>query len=121
MSASRDRAAGLAVVAVLAFVGGCTGLITGHFHRLPRQPPYPEVRAFPLPHHVPKYEGGISLRFAMAHDVTHERFPRHGEAYYRERNRLARRALAERRTQPDDAYFGLCDDLGAGLDYLKQD
>jgi hypothetical protein len=121
MSASLGRAAGLAIVAVLAFIGGCTGLIVGYFYRLPGQPSYPEVRAFPLPHHVPRYEGGVSLRFAMAHDVIHERFPRHGEPYYRERNRLARQALAEKRRQPDEAYFGLCDDLGAGLDYLRQD
>src|SRR5262245_41322264 len=47
----------------------------------------------PLPHHFPKYPGGVSLRFAMVHDVIHERFPWHGRAYYEERNRRVREAL----------------------------
>ncbi len=79
---------------------------------------------FPLPHHIPKYEGGISLRFAMVHDVIHERYPKHGRDYYEERNRLARRALSEEdagRRQgeaPTPAYFALKDDLGVGLERL---
>jgi hypothetical protein len=121
MSAPLSRAAGLAVVATLAACGGCAGLITGHFYRLPGQPPRTEVREYPLPHHVPKYEGSISFRFAMAHDAIHERYPRHGEAYYRERNRLVRKELAEKEGQHDDAYLALFDDLGAGLGALKDD
>jgi hypothetical protein len=121
MSAPLSRAAGLAVVAVLASCGGCAGLIAGHFYRLPGQPSRREAREYPLPHHVPKYEGGISFRFAMAHDVIHERYPRHGEAYYRERNRLVRKELAEKEGRQDDAYLALFDDMGAGLDALKDD
>src|SRR5262249_30044 len=45
----------------------------------------------PYPHVVPKIEDGASLRFAMVHDVLHERFPRHGRAYYLERNRLVQK------------------------------
>ncbi len=119
MSGVLRPAALLAVVALLAFIGCCSGLITGEKIRLPGQAD-PVIREFPLPHHVPKYKDGISLRFAMVQDVIHERFPRHGEAYYLERNRQARKTLAEKGLH-DDAYFGLCDDLGAGLDYLKQD
>jgi hypothetical protein len=115
-----SRGAALAVVAVGAIIGLCAGLSFGHSHRLPGQAPSEEVREYPLPHHVPKYEGGISLRFAMVHDVIHERLPRHGEAYYQERNRLARQGLAEHTGPHDDASFALFDDLGAGLDYLKQ-
>jgi hypothetical protein len=37
-------------------------------------------RVYPPPHHVPKYLDGISLRFAMVHDVLHGRYPRHGKA-----------------------------------------
>ena len=37
---------------------------------------------YPLPHHIPKYSGNLTLRFAMVHDVIHERFPRHGPDYY---------------------------------------
>jgi hypothetical protein len=121
MSAPLSRATGLAVVAVLAAAGLCAGLILGHFYRLPGQPPRLEVREYPLPHHLPKYEGGISFRFAMAHDVIHERYPRHGEAYYRERNRLVRKELADKEGALDDAYLSLFDDLGAGLDALKDD
>jgi hypothetical protein len=75
------------------------------------------VEHTPLPHHVPKYPGGLSFRFAMAHDVLHERFPKHGPAHYQERNRLTREKLAK--LAPDDpARFPLEDDLGAGLDRL---
>src|SRR5262245_34885730 len=44
----------------------------------------------PLPHHVPKYPGVASLRFAMVHDVVTERYAKHGPTYYEERNRLTR-------------------------------
>src|SRR4051794_14512572 len=45
------------------------------------------VSLYPQPHQVSKYPDGVSLRFAMVHDVIHDRYPRHGAAYYRERNR----------------------------------
>jgi hypothetical protein len=105
---------------ILAHVGGCAGLLTAASYPLPGRPPPHVIREYPLPHHIPKYEGGISLRFAMVHDVIHERYPRHGEAYYRERNRLARQGLASGRLH-DEAFFALFDDLGAGLDALKDD
>jgi hypothetical protein len=119
MSPSLRQAVGLAVIAFAACFGGCTGLIAANRYHYANMTPSPGVRAFPMPHHIPKYEGGVSLRFAMVHDVIHERFPRHGVAYYRERNRLARKTLTEKPAA--EVYFGLCDDLGAGLDYLKQD
>ena len=80
----------------------------------PRQPVY-----YPLPHHVPKYPGGVSFRFAMAHDVLHERYPKHGPAHYRERNRLTREKLAKLPAD-DPATFPLTDDLAAGLTRLGQ-
>src|SRR5205823_3677559 len=121
MKARLSREFGLFIVAVSTVCGGCGGLVVGHSYRLPGQRPRVEIREYPLPHHIPKYEGGISLRFAMVHDVIHERYPRHGEAYYRERNRLARQGLAEAGRPHDEAYFALFDDLGAGLDALKDD
>lgn len=96
MNSPLTRAAGLAVVAILVVCGGCAGLFVGNFYRLPGQRPRTEIADYPLPHHVPKYEDGIPLRFAMVHDVIHERYPRHGEAYYRERSRLVRQQLANR-------------------------
>jgi hypothetical protein len=115
-----SRSWALAAVTLPAIIGGCAGFIAGAIYRLPPEQSA-AVREYLLPHHIPKYEGGVSLRFAMVHDVIHERFPHHGEAYYRERNRLARQALAEKKGHYDDAAFGLVDDLGAGLDFLKQD
>jgi hypothetical protein len=120
MSTPLSRAAGLTIVALVTICGGCGGLFVGHFHRLPGQRPRVEIGEYPLPHHVPKYEGGITLRFAMVHDVIHERYPRHGEAYYGARNRLVRQELADRPGRHDDVYLALFDDLGAGLDALKE-
>jgi tetratricopeptide (TPR) repeat protein len=82
-------------------------------------------RTYRHPHCVPKYPGGISFRFAMAHDVIHERYPRHGKAYYAERNRRARQQLAKevkavRSGRPSVKYFELLDDLGVGLEALGQ-
>src|SRR5262245_13670718 len=75
-------------------------------------------RESPLPHHVPRYPGSLTFRFAMAHDVLHERFPRHGQDYYNERNRIVEESL-RKETPVDKAgtahYFALLDDLGVGL------
>jgi len=84
----------------------------------------PEEAEFPLPHHVPKYPGNVSLRFAMVHDVIHERFPTHGPEYYKARNREARQALEKLQPKPKgeqaDQYFRLQDDLGVGLEFLGE-
>jgi hypothetical protein len=87
---------------------------------------YQPYHAYPLPHCIPKYPGGVSLRFAMVHDVLHERYTRHGDAYYAERNRRVREAMqkieAEQGPNPtSNQYLALFDDLGAGLDALKDD
>jgi len=72
-----------------------------------------------LPHHHPPTEGGASFRFAMAHDILHERYPKHGPAFYIERNRLARERLKVISPDSDEA-FALTDDLCAGLNRLGQ-
>ena len=81
-------------------------------------------RDFPLPHHIPKYPGNLTLRFAMGHDVIHERFPRHGPAYYRARNQSVKEALKTlnpaKKGAAADQYFRLLDDLGVGLEFLGQ-
>src|SRR5262249_52897388 len=82
--------------------------------------------ALPYPHHVPKQPDGVSLRFAMVNDVLHERFPRHGQAYYQDRNRRVRRALAELKerdeagNRPPERYFDLLDDLAVGLEFAGE-
>src|SRR5439155_1306049 len=75
--------------------------------------------AGPVPAPRAEGAGGTSLRFAMVHDVLHERYPRHGEAYYARRNRRALAELRKRESrQPfgrrDAGYFALLDDLGVG-------
>lgn len=83
------------------------------------QPGYhPELaRTFPPPHHTPEHAGGVPFRFAMAHDVIHERFAKHGPAYYRDRDRIVREKLAA--LAPDDpAAFPLLDDLAVGVERL---
>src|SRR5439155_18349793 len=87
-------------VGALGMCGGCVGLVAGWG----RFWPYPSrTETCPLPHQIPKYPDGISLRFAMVHDVVHERFPRHGTAFYRERNRRVRQALDALAAQPGPA------------------
>src|SRR3982074_1365971 len=90
------------LTAGVGFVGGCV------FAGCNALPPalsawYTARREFPLPHHFRKYPEGISLRFAMVHDVLHERYARHGKTYYAERNRSVRQDLAAPKT-PAQAY-----------------
>ena len=107
------------MTAIAASVGWVAGWVVGSIgHVIPQPSNYPFLaERTSLPHHVPKYPGGVSFRFAMSHDVIHERFPKHGPAHYRERDRLTRETL--RGLAPDDpASYPLSDDLGAGLDRL---
>jgi hypothetical protein len=78
------------------------------------------VHVLPLPHHFPKYPDGIRLRFAMVHDVLHERYARHGKDYYDERNRQVNVTLKGQGADfpPTEKNFALLDDLGVGLDSI---
>ena len=116
MQARIGRLVWTVIAALAGLVGGCVGGSVGHMDRDPANHPF-LAEYVPLPHHVPKYPGGAAFRFAMAHDVIHERFPRHGQAHYRERNRLTREKLATL-SRDDPAAFPLADDLAAGLDRL---
>ncbi len=110
-----------ALVLMMAVAGGILGLCTGGLVLF--QGRSVAEREYPYPHQIPKYPGGISLRLAMVHDVIHERFPRHGTAYYTERNRIVRDQLAKtgEKEAATDAFLALVDDLGVGLDALGQD
>jgi hypothetical protein len=113
MPASPSRRIRLFAVALVAATAGVfTYILVRPF--VPN--PQPHVRVLPYPHHVPKTPGGVSLRFAMVQDVLTERYPRHGRAYYQERNRQAREDLA--RIPPGITWDALSDDLAAGLDQL---
>jgi hypothetical protein len=61
-----------------AAAGWCIGWVAGTIPMTYIQPAkYPFLsERVPLPHRVPQYAGGVSFRFAMAHDVIHERFAR---------------------------------------------
>jgi hypothetical protein len=110
-----------------SFLGGVMLVVLGVFCIFPTffvlssYLPTREVM-YPLPHQIPKYPDGISFRLAMVHDVIHDRYPRHGKAYYQERNRLALAALAD--VKDADGLpvekFGLIDDLGVGLDAVGE-
>ena len=69
----------------------------------------------PLPHHVPPSADSPAFRFAMVHDVIHERYARHGPAFYEERERLARQRMAGFHPDSETA-FALTDDIAVGLD-----
>ncbi len=111
----------------MAVPGAFVGLVVGCVTNVPTWPPATApIKEYPLPHHIPKYPDGVSLRFAMVHDVLHERYARHGKEYYQERNRRVRRELETLKPQPTveaestERYFSLLDDLGAGLDHLGE-
>ena len=97
----------LVVAGVVGFIGGAVlHGETGH--------------AVPLPHHNPPTAGGASFRFAMAHDILHERYPKHGPAFYTERNRLAYERLKVIPPDSDEA-FALTDDIAPGQEVENPD
>src|SRR6476659_781829 len=111
------RAIRLLKVALAAVVGAVLSYVPAVLYSVHQ---YIDSRTtvLPFPHHIPNMPGGVSLRFAMVQDVLHERFARHGRAYYTERNRRAREDLA--RLELGDRSFALMDDLGVGLDHLGE-
>jgi len=112
----------LFIIGVVGILGSTLAFATGLQNWI--NPPMRPQTPLPLPHHIPKYSGGVSLRFAMVHDVLTERFAKHGKAYYTERNRLVRKELDEFKAQTNpsekytEKYFSLLDDLGAGYEAL---
>jgi len=112
-------AARLIVLTGAALVGAFIGYLSELKHLARRDyDRYPHLATYrPLPHHVPRLRNDISFRFAMVHDVLHERYPKHGPAYHRRRELLTREKLA--RLPPDDeATFPLIDDLAIAVHRL---
>lgn len=99
--------------------GGCTGWVFSTVsHVLPNPERYDFLaKRVPSPHHVPQYAGGVSLRFAMVQDVLHERFPKHGAAWYEARNRRTLELL-NHHAENDPARWPLVDDLAVAFDRL---
>src|SRR5579871_16068 len=109
---NRGTRLGLTIfVAGCAFVPGCivSALISAYI------PQEPKAEFVPLPHHIPTSPNVASFRFAMVHDVLHERFAKHGAEFYKERERRARERLAKIPPDSDEA-FDLYDDIGVGLE-----
>ncbi|MEJ7592087.1 MAG: hypothetical protein WKF77_11095 [Planctomycetaceae bacterium] len=101
--------------------GGCTGFITSsvvYVSITPQRYAFLAKRV-PLPHHVPQFRGGVSLRFAMVQDVLHERFPKHGTNWYEARNRRTQELLSQQ-PENDPARWPLIDDLAVAFDRLGQ-
>src|SRR5688572_29415240 len=103
----------LFLLAAVTFVSGCG---FGGFLGWGSTSPGPAEAVYaPLPHHVPPSPDAAAFRFAMVHDVIHERYPRHGPAFYEERDRLARERMAVLHPY-SEAVFALTDDVAVGLD-----
>jgi hypothetical protein len=125
MAVPRGLILDLFLVAVLAVLGAGAGLLAVRSPSLtPDSLRRTPERVYPLPHHVAKYPGGVSLRLAMVHDTIHERYPKHGQAFYEERNRLREEALRQEEAEqargatPTKRYFELIDDLAVGHERL---
>lgn len=111
-------------ITAFGIVGTGAGWLVATLAGLGKLPP-PDSHRFPYPHVVPKSEDAVSLRFAMVHDAIHERLPRHGEAYYKERNRLTQKAMKEllriwSLNEPPESFFDLTDDHAVGLDMVGE-
>ncbi|MCH8047110.1 MAG: tetratricopeptide repeat-containing protein, partial [Planctomycetes bacterium] len=108
-------------VLLAATVGAVVGLILGYLGHLSYRPVYVQV---PPPHHRSKQYAGTALRFAMVHDTLHQRFFKHGKAYFEERNKVSLAAMEKEipegtiDVQPSDDYFDHLDNLGVGFEKL---
>ncbi len=75
----------------------------------------------PAPWLMPKRAGGSALRLAMIHDVLHERFLIHGQAWFEHRHAQTAQALAkydDGTVAKDARYFSLLDDFAVDFDRL---
>jgi hypothetical protein len=84
----------------------------------------PRSQIIPAAYRLPKIPGGTSLRLAMVHDVLHERYLRHGSAWYAQRNSDALKIIAEQTPpaggSPSIQYLDAMDDLAVGLERTGQ-
>lgn len=107
---------------MLVCLGGILGMVSATlWNPLPFSP---RERLVPAAYCVPRVKGGTSLRLAMVHDILHERYLRHGEAWYQAQVDLARKQLAENSGGGDAARlarFDAMDDLAVGLIMLHRE
>lgn len=109
----------MVALSVLGCVVGSLGTC-GNFLSLQERS---EVRA--KMYRVAKMPGGTALRMAMVHDVLHERYLVHGEAWNRERVRAARAVVTGYEevpgVVPGASVLGAMDDLAVGLVRLHEE
>jgi len=76
----------------------------------------------PAPWLIPVKPGEAVLHLTMVHDVIHERFPRHGPAWFTARQVQTQAELDRLSDQPtdDERRFALLDDLAVGYERLGQ-
>ena len=86
-------------------------VITSRWNPLPPENP----QLVPAPYRVSKFPDGTALRLAMVHDVLHERYLRHGTAWYEAHNARAQAVIGEN-PQATEAVFDAMDDLAVGLE-----
>ena len=117
MTKQLTRFRGVSRVIVMGAVGALLGAVLSTvggpfaFHR---------ITYLPDAYRVPKIPGGTALRMAMVHDVLHERYLRHGTAWYQKRNADAQKYLDNLSvTQADSqSYWDAMDDLAVGDERL---
>jgi hypothetical protein len=116
----RQRAIALCVVAIPT---GCLlygGLLVRGYIKLGGLRTQSITR--PAAYELPKIPGGTSFRMAMLHDVLLERYLRHGQAWYEERNKESHAAIDEERAKPGPTtrMLDAMDDLAVGLENLHE-
>lgn len=120
------RISSVAVVIVCTLLGVAWGAGLGGRGHLSLEP---TPALIPAPHNVPKMAGGTALRMAMVHDVVHQRYFLHSEAYYNKRTEDCRKKLGPKfeniAEAPDDlrptlAEYALLEDLAVGLERTKK-
>lgn len=104
------------VVLAGVLVGGLAALLACAKNVLP----FRSADLAPSPWRVAKIQGGTALRLAMVHDVLHERYLRHGSAWYAARNVQAQKVIDAGDGARDPAVWEAMNDLAVGLERLGQ-
>ncbi len=114
-----DNCVRVVLLGILGTLVGSLGTCGNFLSLRPRR----ELR--PMPYQVPMIPGGTSLRMAMVHDILHERYLVHGEAWQRERVRAAEELLrgypSDSRATPPTAVLDAMDDLAVALIHLHEE
>jgi len=122
LTSSSKPLVGLPRLFVCALLGlGVGAGIAWGFNSLPLRG---RTHLVPAPYRLGKAADTTVLRMAMVHDVLHERYLRHGQAWYEARIAQARsilsRHVSENTSNSDDALAAM-DDLAVALDRTGND